>query len=195
VSKFEEFLRTSSAGQLAVVLIRGDCVYIGWIRFGNRRHNTSTVHISWNEVFSNAFCQTAWQFYLLIHLAMPMVSISPDLLALNCKNCSQMVNWILMEIENDNFLDLVFGFLVFQFFPPLKISLAFMWIIVWYIFLHHGWFVQNLGKDFIPTNMHTTVCKPWTEFSISSVWKIENFGKVVFATLVVLFQSHKLGSS
>ena len=26
-SKFEEFLRTSSAGHLAVVLIRGDCVY------------------------------------------------------------------------------------------------------------------------------------------------------------------------
>ena len=27
-SKFEEFLRTSSAGHLAVSLIRGDCVYI-----------------------------------------------------------------------------------------------------------------------------------------------------------------------
>ena len=27
MSKFEEFLRTSSAGQFAVVLIRGDCVY------------------------------------------------------------------------------------------------------------------------------------------------------------------------
>ena len=26
-SKFEEFLRTSSAGHLAVSLIRGDCVY------------------------------------------------------------------------------------------------------------------------------------------------------------------------
>ena len=24
-------------------------------------------------------------------------------------------------------------------------------------FLHYGWFLQNLGKDFIPTNMHTTV--------------------------------------
>ena len=27
-SKFEEFLRTSSAGHLAVSLIRGDCVYM-----------------------------------------------------------------------------------------------------------------------------------------------------------------------
>ena len=25
------------------------------------------------------------------------------------------------------------------------------------LFLHHGWFVKNLGKHFIPTNMHTTV--------------------------------------
>ena len=23
-------------------------------------------------------------------------------------------------------------------------------------FLHYGWFLQNLGKYFIPTNMHTT---------------------------------------
>ena len=29
--------------------------------------------------------------------------------------------------------------------------------IMYCLFLHHGWFVQNLGKDFIPTNMHRTV--------------------------------------
>ena len=28
---------------------------------------------------------------------------------------------------------------------------------MYHLFLHHGRFVQNLGKDFIPTNMHTTV--------------------------------------
>jgi hypothetical protein len=39
-----------------------------------------------------------------------LASSSPDLHALNCKNCSQMVNWILVGLENDNFLDLVFGF-------------------------------------------------------------------------------------
>ena len=31
-------------------------------------------------------------------------------------------------------------------------------------FLHYGWFVQNVGKDFVRTNMHTTVmtqiCRP-----------------------------------
>ena len=25
------------------------------------------------------------------------------------------------------------------------------------IFLQYGWFLQNLGKDFIRTNMHTTI--------------------------------------
>ena len=27
----------------------------------------------------------------------------------------------------------------------------------YHLFLHCGWFLQNLRKDFIPTNMHTTV--------------------------------------
>ena len=27
----------------------------------------------------------------------------------------------------------------------------------YHLFLHYGWFLQNLGKDFIPSNMHTTV--------------------------------------
>ena len=27
----------------------------------------------------------------------------------------------------------------------------------YHFFLHYGWFPQNLGKDFIRTNMHTTV--------------------------------------
>jgi len=62
---------------------------------------------------------------------MPMASIFPALQALNCKNCSIMVNWILVEIKNDNFLDLVFGFWVFQkkiffCFIPMKISQSFL---------------------------------------------------------------------
>ena len=28
----------------------------------------------------------------------------------------------------------------------------------YHLFLHYGWFLQNLGKDHIRTNMHTTVC-------------------------------------
>ena len=31
----------------------------------------------------------------------------------------------------------------------------------YHLFLHYGWFLQNHGKDFIPTNMHTTVYNPW----------------------------------
>ena len=27
----------------------------------------------------------------------------------------------------------------------------------YHLFLHYGWFLQNFGKDFIRTNMHTTV--------------------------------------
>ena len=27
----------------------------------------------------------------------------------------------------------------------------------YHLYLQYGWFLQNLGKDFIPTNMHTTV--------------------------------------
>jgi hypothetical protein len=29
----------------------------------------------------------------------------------------------------------------------------------YHLFLHYGWFLQNLGKDFIRTNMHTTVAR------------------------------------
>ena len=27
----------------------------------------------------------------------------------------------------------------------------------YHLFLHYGWFLQNLGKDFIPSTMHTTI--------------------------------------
>ena len=39
------------------------------------------------------------------------------------------------------------------------------------LFLHYGWFLQNLGKDFIRTNMHTTV--PF-QIMQRSPWKEEN---------------------
>ena len=29
----------------------------------------------------------------------------------------------------------------------------------YHLILQYAWFLQNLGKDFIPTNMHTTVCR------------------------------------
>jgi hypothetical protein len=30
------------------------------------------------------------------------------------------------------------------------------------LFLHYGWFLKNLGKDFIRTNIHTSVCSKMT---------------------------------
>ena len=35
------------------------------------------------------------------------------------------------------------------------------------LFLHYGWCLQNLGKDFIRTNMHTTVCMKCVEYCIN----------------------------
>ena len=40
----------------------------------------------------------------------------------------------------------------------------------YHLFLHYGWFLQNLGKEAVRTNMHTTVViqstRPQIEFSI-----------------------------
>ena len=33
----------------------------------------------------------------------------------------------------------------------------------YHLFLQYGWFLQNFGKDFIRTNMHTTVVNLKTE--------------------------------
>ena len=53
-SKFEEFLRTSSAGHLAVSLTRGDCVYITLINFidgvSNRLWLKCIVGQSWAKL-------------------------------------------------------------------------------------------------------------------------------------------------
>ena len=40
-------------------------------------------------------------------------------------------------------------------FITMKTSSLFIWGLIF--FLHYGWFLQNLGKDFIQTNMHMTV--------------------------------------
>ena len=37
----------------------------------------------------------------------------------------------------------------------------------YHLFLHYGWFLHNLGKDFIRTNMHTTaLIEPWLSRTI-----------------------------
>ena len=47
-------------------------------------------------------------------------------------------------------------FFVFLFFSNVN-QLGFY--MRYHLFLHYEWFLQNLEKDFIRTNMHTTVCK------------------------------------
>ena len=51
---------------------------------------------------------------------------------------------------------MVIGF--FKYFFPNENQLGFH--MRYHLFLHYGWFLQNLGKDFIRTNMHTTVSAP-----------------------------------
>ena len=70
-----------------------------------------------------------------------------------------MVNWILVELENDILFSII-GFFkkVFFLFFPNKNQLGFH--MRYHLFLHYGWFLPNLEKDFIRTNMHTTV-QPW----------------------------------
>ena len=64
-----------------------------------------------------------------------------------------MVNWILVELKNDIFL--IFGYWVFQnknvLFFPNENQLGFH--MRYHLFLHYEWFLQNLGKEFIRTNM------------------------------------------
>ena len=54
---------------------------------------------------------------------------------------------------------LVFGYWVFQkkyfFLFPNENYIGFH--MRYHLFLHYGWFLQNIEKDFIRTNMHTTV--------------------------------------
>ena len=49
----------------------------------------------------------------------------------------------------------VFGYWVFQIFFINEQTKGFH--MRYHSFLHYGWFLQNLGKDFIRTNMHMTV--------------------------------------
>ena len=60
-------------------------------------------------------------------------------------------NWILVELEN--YIFWVFGYWVFQkkvLFHPNENGLSFDMRHCW-LFLHYGWFLQNLEKDFIRT--------------------------------------------
>ena len=93
---------------------------------------------------------------------MLMASISPDLHALNCKNCSQMVNWILVELENDIFL--VFGFWLLG-FSKKKFFLLFP------NENYSGFHMRyHLFLYFIRTNMHTTVVSYFIRKTLNIFW-------------------------
>ena len=63
-------------------------------------------------------------------------------------------------------------FLVVRFFKKTFFFAFFPMKISWALFLHYGWFLQNLGKDFIRTNMHMTLAKILYE-------KVHNYVKVM----------------
>jgi hypothetical protein len=56
VSKFEEFFRTSSAGHLAVGLIRGDCVYLKADRreFARRAREENLIDLVLNNYYEQS---------------------------------------------------------------------------------------------------------------------------------------------
>ena len=89
--------------------------------------------------------QRIWHFFLLFCI----VTIFAQNLLSSCKNCSQMVNWILVELKND----ILFWFAFFFSLNENHLGLHMRH----YLFLHYGWFLQNLLRGFIGTNMHTTV--------------------------------------
>ena len=80
-----------------------------------------------------------------------------------------MVYWILVELENDIFL--VFGFWLLGFFLlfPNKNYLGFH--MRYHLFLQYGWFLQNLGKEAVRTNMHTTVRTSKTAQPNQPIWQ------------------------
>ena len=58
------------------------------------------------------------------------------------------------------------------------------------LFLHYGWFFQNLGKEAVQTNMHTTVLNDLIQFLSSEVStskpvsKMQGHGSQCFSLLM-----------
>ena len=108
--------------------------------------------------------------------SMPFTSINPTNPRTNPWNFGQKIlriGWA--ELEND--ILLCFLFWVIRFFKKFCFFLLFInektkgFHMRYHSFLHYGWFLQNLGKDFIPTNMHTTVSrgKLFKQLSLNNV--------------------------
>ena len=71
---------------------------------------------------------------------------------------SQKKYWVLAELENEFFWGGHFDF----FFKKNLFFLLHLRYIRYNLFLHYGWFLQNLAKEAVWNNMHTTV--PWILF-------------------------------
>jgi hypothetical protein len=74
--------------------------------------------------------------------------------------------WELAELENEVFTRF-FESAILNFFLLHLNEKTKGFHMRYHLFLQYGWFLQNLGKDFIPTNMHTTVhhiILPWIRF-------------------------------
>ena len=112
-------------------------------------------------------------------ISMQMASISTNLHALNFKICS---NWILVELENDNFLFWVF-FEIFFCFSQWKSALLSYEVS---FFLHYGWFLQNLELDFIPTLCTYPFIFLALHFPLKQNYIIINqIGKLVVCTILI----------
>ena len=62
----------------------------------------------------------------------------------------------------------------------------------YHLFLQYGWFLQNLGKDFIRTNMHTTVCS-WCWLGNGDWWlrTLRSHGERRKTELTVICAAHR----
>ena len=49
----------------------------------------------------------------------------------------------------------------------------------YHLFLQYGWFLQNLGKDVIRTNMHTTVHTLWYKLDLTRIWIVDQKSKIL----------------
>ena len=65
----------------------------------------------------------------------------------------------------------------------------------YYLFLQYGWFLQNLGKDFVQINMHTTVNLSLFEKYRQVVWKTERAFKIFYLPIIFIEYLVQLFSS
>ena len=132
--------------QVMMIIAKTSAHYQYW-------YNYSRVHISSDEVFSKILKKPS----IVQKKMMPHIKAFPPV----------DLHWF-FEISSvtGNFLD---GHFEFFFFKKKKKNLLHLikktkgFHMRYHFFLYYGWFLQNLRKDFIQTNMHTTVhhWQPW----------------------------------